>query len=66
MKCLNMIRIVNGLLLLIGLLFFKPLAYFVAAMMIVAGLTGYCLMERLLQRVGFKETCSNGAKKTKC
>ena len=55
---INASRIVNSILLLIGLLFFKPLAYFVALMMFLAGLTNYCLMEKILQRLGFQNTCS--------
>src|SRR3989338_6554455 len=55
---INASRIVNSILLLIGLVFFKPLAYFVALMMFFAGLTNYCLMEKILQRFGFQNTCS--------
>ncbi|MBI4146467.1 hypothetical protein HY489_03970 [Candidatus Woesearchaeota archaeon] len=55
MRPLNITRLVNGGLLVLGLLFFKPLAYFVAVMMIIAGLTNYCIMEKLLQRLGFKD-----------
>ena len=55
---INASRIVNSILLLLGLVFFKPLAYFVALMMFFAGLTNYCLMEKILQRFGFQNTCS--------
>src|SRR3989344_1359211 len=58
---INASRIVNSILLLIGLVFFKPLAYFVALMMFFAGLTNYCLMEKILQRFGFQNTCSTMA-----
>ena len=58
---INASRIVNSILLLLGLVFFKPLAYFVALMMFFAGLTNYCLMEKILQRFGFQNTCSTMA-----
>jgi uncharacterized membrane protein YphA (DoxX/SURF4 family) len=57
MSCLNITRILNGILLIIGLLFFKPLAYFIAVMMIIAGLTGYCMMEKILQKLGVENKC---------
>lgn len=58
MPTLNLVRIINGVLILIGLLFFKPLAYFVGIMMIFSGLTGICLMEKLLNKLGIKGSCS--------
>jgi len=58
MLSINASRVVNSILLLLGLIFFKPLAYFVALMMFLAGLTNYCLMEKILQRFGFQNTCS--------
>ena len=61
---LNASRTINGILLLLGLLFFKPLAYFVALMMFVAGLTNYCLMEKILQKFGFRNTCGMEKQKT--
>ena len=51
MKSLNVTRIVMGIIVIAGLLFFKPLAYFAGAMMIFAGLTGVCLLEKLLSKV---------------
>ena len=63
MRPLNITRLINGGLLVLGLLFFKPLAYFIAVMMIIAGLTNYCLMERLLKRLGLKDGC---VMKTSC
>lgn len=51
MITINYTRLVNGLLLLIGLAYFKPIAYLVALMMLIAGLTNYCLMERLFAKV---------------
>lgn len=57
MKVVNLIRIINGVLILVGLLFFKPLAYFVGIMMIFAGLSGICLMEKLLEKIGIKGGC---------
>jgi hypothetical protein len=54
---MNIIRLINGMLILIGLLFFNPLAYFVGIMMIFAGLTGVCLMERLINKLGLQGSC---------
>ena len=51
MKSLNLTRIVMGIIVIAGLLFFKPLAYFAGAMMIFAGLTGVCFLEKLLSKV---------------
>ena len=50
MKSLNLTRTVMGIIVIAGLLFFKPLAYFAAAMMIFAGLTGVCFLEKLLSK----------------
>lgn len=50
MKSLNLTRIVMGIIVIAGLLFFKPLAYFAGAMMIFAGLTGVCFLEKLLSK----------------
>ena len=58
MSSVNLTRLIMGVLILIGLLFFKPLAYFVAAMMIVAGLTGFCLLEKLPNKCGIQSKCS--------
>lgn len=58
MSAVKIIRITNGALILIGLLFFKPLAYFVGIMMIVAGLTGFCLLEKIFNRFGVQGSCS--------
>lgn len=57
MSSLNLTRIINGILILVGLLFFKPLAYFVGIMMIFAGLTGICWMERFFNKVGIQGKC---------
>lgn len=54
----NIIRLTNGVLILVGVLFFKPLVYFVAIMMIFAGLTGICLLEKLFNRFGVKAKCT--------
>ncbi len=51
MKSLNLTRIVMGIIVIVGLVFFKPLAYFAGAMMIFAGLTGMCFLEKLLSKV---------------
>ncbi|MBI1976850.1 MAG: DUF2892 domain-containing protein [Candidatus Omnitrophica bacterium] len=59
MASINPTRITNGVLIIIGLLFFKPLAYFVAVMMIFAGLTGFCLMEKLFSKCGTRGKCGS-------
>ena len=42
-----------------GLLFFKPLAYFTGIMMIFAGLTGICFLEMFYAKVfGISSSCS--------
>ena len=56
---MSLTRITNGILILIGILFFKPLGYFVAVMMIVAGLTGFCLMEKLFNKFGIQGKCGS-------
>ena len=58
MRSVNLVRLTIGILILIGLIFFKPLAYFVGIMMIFAGLTGICLLEKLFNKFGIKDTCS--------
>lgn len=47
MKPLNLTRIVMGGIVLIGLLVWRPLAYFAGGMMILSGLVGVCWLERL-------------------
>ncbi len=59
MSSIKLIRLTNGILLFIGLLWFKPLAYFVAVMMIFAGLTGVCLMEKLFRKLGVDTGCGS-------
>jgi len=62
MKSLNLTRIVMGIIVFVGLLFFKPLAYFAAVMMIFAGLTGVCFLEKLLSKVfSSGASCSTAA-----
>ena len=50
MKPINLTRLSMGIIVLVGLLVFKPLAYFAAVMMIFAGLTGICLLEKYSPR----------------
>lgn len=40
MNPVNLSRVIMGTIILVGLLFYKPVAYVTAAMMIVAGLIG--------------------------
>jgi len=64
MRFLNLTRIVMGIIVIVGLLFFKPLAYFAAAMMIFAGLTDICFLEKLLSKVFSSGTSCSAAVKT--
>ncbi len=57
MSSIKLTRLIIGILILVGLLFFKPLAYFVGIMMIFAGLTGICLLEKLLNKFGIQGKC---------
>jgi arsenite methyltransferase len=59
MKPVNLTRLTMGVIVIVGLLAFRPLAYFAGAMMIFAGLTGICLLEKLFGRVlGELPSCS--------
>lgn len=58
MRSINLVRLTIGILILVGLLFFKPLAYFVGIMMVFAGLTGICLLEKLFNKFGIQDKCS--------
>lgn len=57
MSSIGLTRITNGVLIFVGMLFFKPLVYFVAIMMIVAGLTGFCLLEKVFNKFGIQGKC---------
>ena len=57
MSSINLTRVTNGILILAGMLFFKPLVYFVAIMMIFAGLTGFCLLDKLFGKFGIQAKC---------
>ena len=58
MSSINPVRPTIGILILVGLVFFKPLAYLVGIMMIVAGLTGFCLLEKIFNKCGSKKQCN--------
>ena len=59
MKSVNLTRITIGIMIILGLLFFKPLAYFAGIMMIFAGLTGVCFLEMFYAKVfGIRSSCS--------
>lgn len=58
LKSINGVRLTIGIMILVGLLFWRPLAYFVGIMMVIAGLTGFCLLEKLFAKCGNKTTCS--------
>ncbi len=49
-RSLNLTRLTMGIIVIAGLLFFKPLAYFAGAMMIFAGLTGVCFLEEFFSK----------------
>lgn len=57
MRSVNLTRITMGILIIVGLLFFTPLAYFVGIMMIFSGLTGVCLLERFFNKFGIQSKC---------
>ncbi len=57
MSSIKLTRLTMGILIIVGLLFFKPLAYFVGIMMIFAGLTGICLLEKLFNKFGIQGKC---------
>ena len=58
MSSVNLVRLTNGILILIGAIFFKPLVYFVGVMMIVAAFTGFCLLEKIFSKFGVQAKCS--------
>lgn len=57
MSSMKLTRLTIGILILAGLLFFKPLAYLAGIMMIFSGLTGVCLLEKFFNKLGIKEKC---------
>ncbi len=57
MSSIRLTRLTMGILILVGLLFFKPLAYFVGIMMIFSGFTGICLLEKLFNKLGIQGKC---------
>ncbi len=59
MSVTSLTRITNGALILIGAFFFQPLVYFVGVMMIVAGLTGFCLLEKIFNKCGAQGKCGS-------
>ncbi len=59
MKGINLTRLTMGIMILVGLLVFRPLAYLCGMMMIFAGLTGICFLEKLFNRIfGAPASCS--------
>lgn len=58
MSAMSLTRLTNGILILVGILFFKPLVYFVAIMMIFSGLTGFCLLEKIFDKFGIQGKCA--------
>jgi accessory gene regulator protein AgrB len=59
MGSINYVRVTIGIMIILGLVFFKPLAYLVGIMMIVAGVTGFCLLETLFTKLGIQgSSCS--------
>lgn len=61
-RSLNLTRLTMGIIVIVGLLFFKPLAYFAGAMMIFAGLTGVCFLEEFFSKFfDINTSCSTTA-----
>ena len=59
MRPICLTRITMGTVVIAGLLLWRPLAYLAGAMMIFAGLTGVCLLEKLFAKLpGGHRTCS--------
>jgi len=61
MQSINLTRLTIGSLVILGLVFWTPVAYFAGAMMIFAGLTNICLLERLFARTFGTTTSCSGA-----
>ena len=51
MKSVNLTRLTIGIMIIVGLLFFKLLAYFGGIMMIFTGLTGICFLEMFYAKI---------------
>lgn len=59
MRSINLTRLTIGSLVILGLVFWTPVAYFAGAMMIFAGVTNVCLLERVFARLlGASASCS--------
>jgi hypothetical protein len=59
MRSINLTRLTIGSLVILGLVFWLPVAYFAGAMMVFAGVTNVCLLERLFARLpGSSTSCS--------
>ncbi|OGC82622.1 MAG: hypothetical protein A2788_01850, partial [Candidatus Abawacabacteria bacterium RIFCSPHIGHO2_01_FULL_46_8] len=59
MKSINLTRLTIGVIIIFGLLFYQPLVYLVGVMMIFAGLTSICLLEKFYTRVfGCNTSCT--------
>ena len=62
MKPLNLTGITMGVIVIAGLIFFKPLAYFAGGMTFFAGLMGVCFIKKYFSRVsGRSISCSGTA-----
>jgi len=58
MVSINPVRLTIGILILLGLVFFRPLAYLVGIMMVIAGVTGFCPLEKLFAKCGVQKKCN--------
>jgi len=50
-RTVSLTRTTIGIMLFVGLLYYRPLIWFVAVMQIIAGLTGICLLDKLYRRL---------------
>jgi hypothetical protein len=58
---MNLTRFTIGVMILVGLYFYRPLAWFTGIMMIFAGVTGVCLLDVFFRLVlGPKRSGSDG------
>lgn len=48
---MRIVPLTNGLILILGLLFYKPLSFFVAAMIIFSGITDICFTEKFYEKI---------------
>lgn len=62
MRTISLTRLTIGVILIFGLLNFRPLIWFVAIMQIIAGFTGVCLLDKLYRALLGKDFGKQKAK----